>query len=90
MPESRATPCARHRASSSARVSARRDGHVLVVMVQDDGRGGADPERGTGLIGLTDRVEALRGSLSISSSGDAGTLLRAEFPLARGESNASK
>ena len=67
-------------------MSARRDGHALVVMVQDDGRGGADPQRGTGLIGLTDRVEALRGTLSISSSCGAGTLLRAEFPLAREES----
>ena len=84
------TNVVKHAEAASARVSARRDGHVLVVMVQDNGRGGADPERGTGLIGLTDRVEALRGSLSISSSGNAGTLLRAEFPLARGESNASK
>ena len=77
------TNVVKHAEAASARVSARRDGHALVVMVQDDGRGGADPQRGTGLIGLTDRVEALRGSLSISSSRNAGTLLRAEFPLAR-------
>jgi len=77
------TNIVKHAEATSARVSARRDGHALVVMVQDDGRGGADPQRGTGLIGLTDRVEALRGTLSISSSRNAGTLLRAEFPLAR-------
>jgi signal transduction histidine kinase len=77
------TNVVKHAEAESVRVSARRDDHVLVVMVQDDGRGGADPQRGTGLIGLTDRVEALRGSLSISSSRNAGTLLRAEFPLPR-------
>ncbi|HST17938.1 MAG TPA: PAS domain S-box protein [Gaiellaceae bacterium] len=77
------TNVVKHAEAEAVRVSARRDGHTLVVMVQDDGRGGADPQRGTGLIGLTDRVEALRGALSISSSRNAGTLLRAEFPLAR-------
>ena len=77
------TNVVKHAQATSVQVSARRDGRTLIVMVQDDGCGGADPQGGTGLIGLTDRVEALRGGLSISSSPDAGTLLRAEFPLAR-------
>ena len=77
------TNVVKHAQATAVQVSARRDGHALVVMVQDDGCGGADPKGGTGLIGLTDRVEALRGSLSISSAPNAGTLLRAEFPLAR-------
>jgi PAS domain S-box-containing protein len=58
-----------------------RDGHI-VVEVSDDGVGGADPATGSGLRGLADRVEALGGSLSISSPAGAGTSLRAEIPAA--------
>jgi signal transduction histidine kinase len=50
-----------------------------VVEVGDDGMGGADPAAGSGLRGLSDRVEALGGRLSISSSAD-GTVVRAEIP----------
>jgi signal transduction histidine kinase len=55
------------------------DGRVLVE-VADDGVGGADPATGTGLRGLADRVEALGGSLAVSSPAGAGTTLRAEIP----------
>jgi signal transduction histidine kinase len=48
--------------------------------VADDGVGGADPTGGTGLSGLTDRVEALGGSLEVESHAGAGTRLRAEVP----------
>ncbi|HEY7398006.1 MAG TPA: PAS domain S-box protein [Gaiellaceae bacterium] len=75
------TNVVKHAEATSVKVSARREKHALVVMVEDDGQGGANPQGGTGLVGLTDRVEALRGTLSISSSWTAGTLLRAEFPL---------
>jgi PAS domain S-box-containing protein len=75
------TNVVKHAAASNVRVSARRENHSLVVKVEDDGRGGAKPQGGTGLIGLTDRVEALRGTLSISSSEADGTLLRAEIPI---------
>ncbi|WP_433286422.1 AAA family ATPase [Pseudonocardia sp. CA-142604] len=56
-------------------------GTVLRVCVRDDGRGGADPTRGTGLVGLTDRAEALGGHLSIHTTPGAGTTLSAELPL---------
>jgi signal transduction histidine kinase len=51
-----------------------------VVEVRDDGRGGADPERGSGLRGLSDRVGALEGRLAVESPAGAGTLVRAEIP----------
>lgn len=49
--------------------------------VADDGRGGATAGEGSGLLGLNDRVEALRGRLSVTSPPGVGTTLRAEFPL---------
>lgn len=55
------------------------------VEVADDGAGGADPARGSGLRGLADRVEALDGRLVVESPRGAGTRVRAELPLrARG------
>ncbi len=58
----------------------RRNGHA-VVEVADDGIGGADPDRGSGLRGLVDRVSALDGSMSLDSPAGAGTRLRAEIPV---------
>jgi signal transduction histidine kinase len=52
----------------------------LFVSVRDDGIGGADPSRGTGLIGLTDRVEALGGAISVLSAAGEGTSLLAQLP----------
>ena len=57
------------------------NGHVTVA-VEDDGCGGADPENGTGLVGLADRIEALGGRLDIDSPRDRGTRLVAEIPVA--------
>ena len=66
--------------ASTVRVRvAARDGCVLVE-VSDDGVGGADPAAGSGLRGLADRVEALGGTLEVSSPAGAGTSLRAEIP----------
>ena len=53
--------------------------HVVVEVV-DDGVGGADTERGSGLRGLADRVEALGGRLRIWSPRGGGTRVRAEIP----------
>jgi len=53
----------------------------LHVSIGDDGVGGADPSRGSGLIGLTDRVQALGGTLSVLSPSGQGTTIRAELPL---------
>ncbi|AGB24601.1 histidine kinase,GAF domain-containing protein [Mycobacterium sp. JS623] len=54
---------------------------VLRVVVTDDGRGGADPHGGSGLVGLTDRIQALGGQLWLHSTPGAGTTIRAELPL---------
>jgi signal transduction histidine kinase len=55
-------------------------GHV-VVTVADDGAGGADPARGSGLRGLADRVEALGGRLAVESPRGEGTRVIAEVPV---------
>jgi signal transduction histidine kinase len=54
---------------------------LLRVGVRDDGRGGADPTGGTGLVGLTDRVEALGGRLTVNSPPGAGTAMQVLLPL---------
>jgi signal transduction histidine kinase len=70
----------KHAGASAIAVRAEReDGHLLVE-VADDGSGGADRE-GSGLRGLTDRVEALGGTLSLESPHGAGTRLIARIPL---------
>jgi signal transduction histidine kinase len=53
----------------------------LLLSIGDDGIGGADPARGSGLVGLTDRVEALGGSMHIHSAAGAGTHITAHLPL---------
>jgi len=79
-------PAFPHHAELSARVPdhpvvlRRVDGHALVE-VADDGVGGADPETGSGLRGLADRVEALEGRLEVVSPPGEGTRIRAEIPL---------
>jgi signal transduction histidine kinase len=55
--------------------------HVLHLTVRDDGAGGADPNRGSGLVGLTDRVETLGGTITVQSPPGAGTSLHVELPL---------
>jgi signal transduction histidine kinase len=57
---------------------------VLHVSIHDDGAGGADPSRGSGLIGLSDRVEASGGTISISSQPGQGTRITAELPVGDG------
>ena len=72
---------AKHARASVVEVLAEvRDG-VLAVSISDDGIGGADPSRGSGLIGLTNRVEASGGTISISSHAGAGTRISAELPV---------
>ena len=53
----------------------------VVVTVDDDGNGGAKIDRGSGLRGLSDRIEALGGRLHLSSSPAGGTRVRATLPL---------
>jgi signal transduction histidine kinase len=68
--------------ASCATVEVRRQNGQVVVEVRDDGIGGADTERGSGLRGLADRVEALEGRLRIWSPSGGGTRVRAEIPCA--------
>jgi signal transduction histidine kinase len=51
------------------------------LAIRDDGIGGADPLRGSGLVGLTDRIEALGGTLQVTSPNGGGTSLLIEIPL---------
>ncbi|HUQ22126.1 MAG TPA: GAF domain-containing protein [Gaiellaceae bacterium] len=75
------TNIARYANASTVQVRlARVDGFARVEVV-DDGVGGADPSRGTGLRGLADRVEALDGRLGFESPPSAGTRVWAEIPL---------
>ncbi len=68
--------------ASSATVEVTRSEGQLLVEVADDGIGGADTERGSGLRGLADRVEALGGRLRVWSPAGGGTRVRAEIPCA--------
>jgi signal transduction histidine kinase len=66
--------------ASDVRVNVVRSNGNAVVDVEDDGVGGADPSRGSGLRGLSDRVQALDGSLRIESPLGSGTRIHAEIP----------
>jgi PAS domain S-box-containing protein len=66
--------------SARVRVGLTEDGAVAAE-VSDDGHGGADPSRGTGLRGLADRVAALDGSLVVESPAPGGTRILVEIPL---------
>ena len=72
---------AKYASASRARVDLARDDGLLVVEVTDDGVGGADAGKGSGLRGLADRVEALGGHLRVSSEHGHGTTVRAELPM---------
>jgi signal transduction histidine kinase len=63
---------------------------TLQLAVSDNGPGGADPERGSGLIGLIDRVEAIGGRIHITSPPGAGTALQVTIPLAALRRRASR
>jgi signal transduction histidine kinase len=72
---------AKYARAGEVRVRARREVGRIVVEVVDDGVGGADPEKGSGLRGLADRVEALGGALTLRSVTGHGTAVRAEIPI---------
>jgi signal transduction histidine kinase len=74
------TNIGKHARATAATVDVARSDGQLVVEVKDDGVGGADTERGTGLRGLADRVEALDGRIRVWSPRGGGTRLRAEIP----------
>jgi signal transduction histidine kinase len=76
------TNVGKHAQATSATVEITRVNGQVVVEVVDDGIGGADTERGSGLRGLADRVEALGGRLRVWTPHGGGTRVRAEIPCA--------
>ncbi|MGI5174887.1 protein kinase domain-containing protein [Dactylosporangium sp. CA-152071] len=86
------TNTAKHANASAVTVTVETDttGGVLRIVVRDDGVGGADFTRGTGLVGLNDRAEALGGRIVLHSPRGAGTTLRAELPLTPAEWDAGR
>jgi signal transduction histidine kinase len=75
------TNVAKYAQATHATVAVDRSNGIVNVVVTDDGVGGADPKNGTGLVGLTDRIEALGGRLHIESEPGRGTRLSAEIPV---------
>jgi signal transduction histidine kinase len=75
------TNAAKHAQASTVHVSIETRDGKLTVTVEDDGVGGADPNHGSGLIGLKDRAEAIGGNISVRSPHKEGTSLYLELPL---------
>ncbi len=71
---------AKHSHAENVEVSIEEEGEWLRVTVVDDGIGGTSPLRGSGLVGLRDRVTALGGSISVDSPAGKGTIIIAELP----------
>lgn len=76
------TNSVKHAGASTVRVELTRVRDRLRLVVTDDGGGGASLERGTGLKGLVDRVDALGGSFQLTSEAGVGTMVEVELPCA--------
>ncbi|HWH98325.1 MAG TPA: GAF domain-containing sensor histidine kinase, partial [Pseudolysinimonas sp.] len=74
------TNASKHANATRVWVSLRVDHDMLRLSIRDDGVGGADSNRGSGLTGLRDRIEALGGQLKIESPSGSGTLIEVEIP----------
>jgi signal transduction histidine kinase len=72
---------AKHANASLVWVTVQSDDRAVLVAIRDEGVGGADPRRGSGLIGLTDRVESLGGKIELASPAGGGTSLRVTIPI---------
>ncbi|NMO55150.1 GAF domain-containing protein [Actinoplanes sp. TBRC 11911] len=77
------TNAVKHADASTVDVDAEVTDCVLTLRVHDDGTGGADPERGTGLLGLKDRIEALGGRFDVHSPVGGGTTVICRIPTCR-------
>jgi signal transduction histidine kinase len=76
------TNAAKHAQASEAQVELDTHNAILQLAIRDDGIGGADPGHGSGLVGLSDRIEALGGTLQLTSPPGTGTTLLIEMPIA--------
>jgi PAS domain S-box-containing protein len=75
------TNVAKHAQATKAKVELTLSDDVLKFEITDDGRGGADPSGGSGILGLRDRAEAVGGTLFVISPPGKGTLVTAQLPL---------
>jgi len=75
------TNAAKHASASAVDIFVEEADGTLTVQVRDDGVGGADPRRGSGLTGLRDRVEAVGGSMTVGSGAGAGTTVTVLLPV---------
>jgi signal transduction histidine kinase len=75
------TNASKHANATRVWVSLRVDHGLLSLSIRDDGVGGADANRGSGLTGLRDRIEALGGRINIESPCGSGTLIEVEIPI---------
>jgi signal transduction histidine kinase len=75
------TNAAKHARASVVKIELSTRDEVLRLAIRDDGVGGADPSQGTGLMGLSDRIDALGGTLHVDSPAGGGTSLLIEVPL---------
>jgi signal transduction histidine kinase len=80
------TNVAKHANASAVEVDVDTDDRLVRLAIRDDGVGGADPARGSGLIGLKDRVEGTGGTLRVESRPGEGTSLLVELPIDAGQS----
>jgi PAS domain S-box-containing protein len=76
------TNAAKHASASEVRITVGADDGWLVLTIRDDGVGRADRSKGSGLVGLDDRLAALGGALTVHSEPGAGTVLTAQIPVA--------
>jgi len=74
---------AKHAHASVVHVELHAHDAMVRVAIHDDGVGGADPARGSGLTGLSDRIEAVGGTFEVTSPASSGTMLLIEIPAAR-------
>ena len=72
---------AKHAGATCVEISLERGDDGVVLTIRDDGVGGADPRRGTGLVGLADRVETLGGTLRVVSRPGDGTQITVDLPI---------
>jgi signal transduction histidine kinase/HAMP domain-containing protein len=80
------TNAAKHARATAVQVDVDRADGLVRLAIRDDGVGGADPARGSGLVGLKDRVEATGGTLLVESRAGQGTSLLVELPVDAGRS----
>jgi signal transduction histidine kinase len=77
------TNAAKHAHASVVRVQLDAQNAIVRLAIRDDGVGGADPAHGSGLVGLSDRIEAVGGTLEVTSPAGKGTTLLIEIPAER-------